>query len=105
MTDKHNCWEHIGCGRQIGGRYVDELGACPAAVETRTHGMNDGVNGGRTCWAIAGTFCGGSPASLFSMECDCSACRFYKKVVGQELPDLAHTPEILSRLSERAQKK
>lgn len=99
MTDRHNCWECMSCGRQPGGRHVDEFGVCPAATEARVHGMNGGVNGGRACWAVAGTLCGGRPSGLFSAKGDCITCGFYKKVVTEELPDLAYTPRILSRLS------
>jgi hypothetical protein len=53
---KLNCWEFEKCGRQPGGIKVKELGVCPAATEKRAHGINGGINGGRACWAIAGTF-------------------------------------------------
>ena len=39
---KLNCWEHLGCGRQPGGRREGEFGPCPAATDTTCDGMNDG---------------------------------------------------------------
>ncbi len=56
---KRNCWQVMDCGREPAGSKVEELGVCPAAIVERANGVNDGLNGGRICWAIAGTFCGG----------------------------------------------
>lgn len=36
-----------------------ELGVCPASVEESFHGLNQGLNAGRICWAVAGTLCSG----------------------------------------------
>jgi hypothetical protein len=44
-----NCWEIKKCERQKGGKKVNELGECIASKE----GM------GHSCWAVAGTLCGG----------------------------------------------
>ena len=33
-----------------------ELGVCPAASDATFHGINKGLNAGRICWAVAGTF-------------------------------------------------
>lgn len=55
---KVNCWEWKKCGRQEGGAKVAELGVCPAAGADRIDGANCGLNGGRACWALAGTLCG-----------------------------------------------
>ena len=55
---KKNCWEFKQCGRQVGGAKAAQLGVCPAATETRLDRMHHGVNGGRACWAVAGTLCG-----------------------------------------------
>ena len=54
-----NCWEFKKCGREIGGIKVEELGICPAASDTSVNEFNRGQNGGRICWAVAGTFCDG----------------------------------------------
>jgi signal transduction histidine kinase len=47
--------------------------------------MNGGVNGGRICWAIAGTCCGGSEAATFaSKHLSCLSCDFFKLVQAEE---------------------
>ncbi|MHC4249815.1 MAG: two-CW domain-containing protein [Planctomycetota bacterium] len=82
---KLNCWEFKKCGRGIGGAKVEELGVCPAASETRTNGVNGGVDGGRACWALAGTFCGGKVQGTFAMKlASCMECDFYKLVRDEE---------------------
>jgi len=97
-----NCWEHKKCGRQPGGSKVEELGECPAATEHRTSGVNHGTNGGRACWAVAGTFCGGKTQGEFASKLDnCMSCDFYERVVGEEWPTYTGSAMILSRLGER----
>jgi len=84
-NDKKNCWEVMGCGREPGGARAEELGTCPAATDERYHGINDGVNGGRFCWKVAGTFCNGEKqASFIDKILDCVDCRFYKEVCKAE---------------------
>ena len=81
---KLNCWEFKKCGRQPGGAKVADLGACIAATESRTNGTNEGKNGGRACWAIAGTLCGGEVQGTFVAKLgNCLKCEFYQ-LVGQE---------------------
>ena len=47
-------------------------------------GFNSGVDGGRICWAIAGTLCGGKIQGTFAQKAsNCMACEFYR-VVRQE---------------------
>jgi len=78
---KTNCWEFMQCGREPGGQLVDELGVCPAAVDSRFDGMNQGENGGRSCWAISGTLCHGRVQEKFATkQCDCERCDFYQFV-------------------------
>lgn len=82
---KINCWEHKGCGREPGGVKVKELGVCPAATDTKAHGINSGQNGGRMCWALTGTFCGGKVQGTFAQkELSCMNCEFYKNVKSEE---------------------
>lgn len=98
---KANCWEVKKCGREIGGNKVKELGVCPAAAELKANGINNGINGGRCCWAIAGTFCGGKVQGTFSVKMiNCMACDFYKKVFAEENKSTSYkTPaEILKIL-------
>jgi len=78
---EQNCWEFRTCGREPGGAHVHELGACPAATETRVDGVNAGKNGGRTCWAIAGTMCSGRVQGTYAAKMtNCQSCEFYKNV-------------------------
>lgn len=78
---KQNCWEMKRCGREPGGRNVAELGVCPAATEIRLDKINDGKNGGRCCWAIAGTLCKGELQGTYAMKItNCLKCDFYKQV-------------------------
>jgi hypothetical protein len=92
-----NCWEFKGCGRETGGANAVELGVCPSYEETRADGVNGGRNGGRSCWAIAGTLCGGEPQGTFARELrTCLECDFYKKVRGEEGRGLVTAREILS---------
>ncbi|OFV90963.1 MAG: hypothetical protein A3J75_03060 [Acidobacteria bacterium RBG_16_68_9] len=81
MADKKNCWEVMGCGRELGGAKAGALGVCPAATDRSADGLNEGSNGGRICWAITGTFCGGKVQGTFAeKELSCLDCRFFKEV-------------------------
>ncbi len=76
-----NCWDAKNCGRTPGGHRAGELGVCPAATEARLDGIHSGKNGGRACWAIAGTLCGGAVQGTFAeKEENCMACDHYKAV-------------------------
>jgi hypothetical protein len=80
-----NCWEHKNCGRQLGGRNVDELGVCPAAMDASFDGINCGVNAGGICWAVAGTCCGGKIQGTFAEKrLSCINCDFYNLVQEEE---------------------
>ncbi|OEU58954.1 MAG: hypothetical protein BA862_12095, partial [Desulfobulbaceae bacterium S3730MH12] len=61
-----NCWEYKQCGREQNGERTAELGVCPAALDVSFDGINRGKNGGRVCWAIAGTFCEGKLQGAFA---------------------------------------
>jgi hypothetical protein len=85
MNMKVNCWEVKKCGREPGGLNTKELGICPAAIEIRVNRVNSGKNGGRCCWTVAGTLCGGKvqgSAALKTMNC--MNCEFYKSVWKEE---------------------
>ena len=82
---KQNCWEFKKCGRQVGREKVKELGVCPGAGNKATNELNNGTNGGRICWAIAGTLCGGKvQGSYADKQLSCMSCEFLKKVKGEE---------------------
>lgn len=84
---KTNCWELKKCGREAGGSKTSELGVCPAATDTSAHGTNNGENGGRICWAIAGTFCGGKVQGDFAQKSvSCMTCEVFKQVKQEEGP-------------------
>ena len=96
---KVNCWEFKKCGREQGGAKVAELGICPAAIEVRTHGTNSGQNGGRACWALTGTLCGGRVQGTFAMKLgNCIGCEFYGLVAAEEGPDHESARDILRKL-------
>ena len=96
---KMNCWEYKKCGREPGGAKVAELGECPAAIQVKTDGLHGGVNGGRVCWAIGGTLCGGKVQGTFAAKsANCLACEFYREVQKQESGSLISPAEIISKL-------
>ena len=96
---KLNCWEFKKCGREPGGAKSAELGVCPAATETRTNGLNCGKNGGRACWPIAGTLCGGKVQGLFAEKLtNCLQCEFYQMVGAEEGTEHVSSKEIIAHL-------
>ncbi|OHD13064.1 MAG: hypothetical protein A2086_04010 [Spirochaetes bacterium GWD1_27_9] len=85
MEKKLNCWEFKKCGREPNVNKVNELGVCPASVENKINGLHSGVNGGRCCWVIAGTFCGGKVQGVYAEKLgNCINCEFYKLVWKEE---------------------
>lgn len=100
-TAKKNCWEVRKCGRETGGEKIEELGFCPVPAEIRTNGINGGKNGGRACWAIAGTLCEGEvQGTLANKLGDCLKCDFFKSVFRDEGDNFEFAKNILPRLSE-----
>lgn len=98
--NRKNCWEHFKCGRQPGGDKTVELGVCPAATEEKLHGTNEGINGGRSCWAIAGTLCKGKTQGSYAQKLgDCLRCEFYASVRQDQGGSLITTKDILNKLN------
>ena len=96
---KLNCWEFKKCGREPGGAKISELGVCPAAVEKRVNGSNKGKNGGRACWVMSGTLCGGKAQGTFASKLgNCLKCDFYQLVGEEEGPDHESARDILAKL-------
>ena len=63
-----NCWEIIKCERHKGGKKVNELGECIASKK----GM------GHSCWAVAGTLCGGKIQGTHAQKNGyCTSCKVY----------------------------
>jgi len=78
---RKNCWEVLGCGREEGGGNADDDGVCPACLEERLNGINNGVNGGRACWAVSDTNCGNKATEKLIR---CLECSFFKQVEYEE---------------------
>lgn len=82
---KLNCWEFKKCGRQPEGTHVSDLGVCPAATLSKLDGVHGGTNGGRACWVIAGTLCGGLVQGTYAKKsANCRQCDFYMHVAAEE---------------------
>ncbi|MDA8098266.1 MAG: hypothetical protein M0042_01420 [Nitrospiraceae bacterium] len=82
---KVNCWEFKQCGREKGGARAEELGVCRAAMEVRMNGVHGGKLGGRACWIVAGTLCGGKEQGTFAQKYhNCEQCDFYRTVKTEE---------------------
>jgi hypothetical protein len=95
-----NCWEFKKCGREPGGAKVADLGVCAASTESRVNGMNQGTKGGRVCWAVTGTLCGGKVQGSFAMKlANCMECEFYKLVAQEEATNYSRAKDILTRLA------
>jgi hypothetical protein len=83
--EKLNCWEFKQCGRECEDCFFEEVNTCPTSIELCTDGINGGENGGRACWAIAGT-CSGNEIKCNHAEKlnSCRECDFYKLVQREE---------------------
>ncbi len=82
---KLNCWEYKKCGREPGGNKADKYGVCPAAAEKTFDTFNHGINAGRACWLVAGTFCDNKASGTFAEKIDtCRNCDFYKMIQDDE---------------------
>lgn len=82
---KRNCWEIKKCGREPGGNKTHDYGVCPAPADKSSDGVNSGKNGGRVCWAVAGTFCGGKVQGDFAQKSvSCMSCDVFKTVRTEE---------------------
>ncbi|RME20625.1 MAG: hypothetical protein D6800_12965 [Candidatus Zixiibacteriota bacterium] len=80
-----NCWEIKKCGREPGGIKTVELGVCPAAIDVVSNGVNNGKNGGRICWKVTGTLCGGKVQGTYAQKAlSCLNCEFFKQVQKEE---------------------
>lgn len=87
LEKRANCWEYMRCGRGPEGNGVSESGICPAALAEELDGFNGGKNGGRLCWALVGTFCGGEIQGTFAEKANsCYRCNFFQNVKNEEGP-------------------
>lgn len=77
-TYMQNCWEFKDCGREPGGHRSAERGICPAATFEVADGFLGGINGGRACSFISGTFCCEVVSGTIpDRSKNCAACAFY----------------------------
>ena len=96
---KLNCWQVKKCGREPGGLKVAEFGVCPAATETALNETNEGHNGGRACWVIAGTLCGSKVQGSYAAKlANCMQCEFFKQVAAEQGPTFERATEILAKM-------
>ena len=85
LQARQNCWDFKKCGRGLNGNRRQGLAPCPAATETDADGINGGKNGGRVCWAIAGTLCGARQKGSNAVKLEsCLRCDFCQLVLCQE---------------------
>jgi hypothetical protein len=97
---KQNCWEFKSCGREPGGAKVKEFGVCPAPREARLDQVHGGINGGRSCWILAGTLCKGEVQGTFAQKYkNCETCDFYKQVKEEEFPKFTLSAVLMKRLT------
>ena len=103
--EKLNCWEYKKCGRQINGEKAKELGICSASTQKNTEKVNKGRFGGRCCWAIAGTLCGGTVQGSFAAKVgNCKKCDFYKLVHQEEGEEIMSPSQIIALIHARTAK-
>ena len=80
-----NCWEVMQCGRGPGPAQAGGASKCAAALDTAAQGVNGGVNGGRICWAVVGTLCGGkAKGQRAGRLVSCLGCSFFTQVQREE---------------------
>ena len=80
-----NCWEIKKCGKEPGGNKAKDGEICPATSNASYNGINSGKNGGRICWAIAGTFCGNKVQGDFAQKSvSCMSCDVFRQVKTDE---------------------
>jgi len=98
---KTNCWEFKNCERGPGGSKISQFGECPASANEKADSINGGKNGGRACWAIAGTLCGGVVQGHYATKlANCMDCDFFKLVQQEEGRTYIKGAEILRRIQQ-----
>jgi nucleoside-diphosphate-sugar epimerase len=103
--EKQNCWEFMKCGRGPKGKKAGKMGVCPAATEKRLDKIHNGINSGRTCWVVAGTFCGGTVQGTFAKkQVACKRCDFYNKVRHEEGLEIESNTALLNRLKDTSKR-
>ncbi|MCI5208169.1 MAG: hypothetical protein D3910_05130 [Candidatus Electrothrix sp. ATG2] len=78
-NNKLNCWEFKKCGREPGGKNITVFGVCPIPVEIGFNSVNNGKNGGRSCWIIRESACEPVMRKCCVQEIkECRLCDFYR---------------------------
>lgn len=87
------------CGREPEGANVEQLGVCPAATDRRLDGIHGGMNSGRACWVIAGTFCNREVQGTFAVKYrNCASCLFFRQVLFEEGSGYYNSLALLKKL-------
>jgi hypothetical protein len=79
---KSNCWDIKKCGRIPGGDAASITGICPAYEATSFDHLNKGLNGGRTCWMVSGTYCKSLDEKGRTIAC--KNCTVYQQIQEEE---------------------
>ncbi|MBF0284499.1 MAG: hypothetical protein HQL51_08580 [Magnetococcales bacterium] len=84
-----NCWDYFQCQREIGNPHRADS-VCSVSLTAAHNGKNGGVNAGRYCWRVEGSFCetklrAAAPedprGSFHFKEEHCAKCSFHKQVM------------------------
>lgn len=82
---KQNCWEFMGCRKNVSGFTSDEFGVCPAVTCKTLNGVHGGMNGGRVCWMVTGTMCGNKIQGSYQYKAEnCIECDFFHQIKNEE---------------------
>ena len=73
------------CGRALGGTNASIYGLCPLTTALTEDVFKSGKNGGRICWAVAGSLCSVTQGKFAWEIPSCLECDFYMKVVNEEI--------------------
>ncbi len=96
---KQNCWEFKKCGRGPDEKLDGQSPPCPAAIEKRLDRVHGGNNSGRSCWVVAGTYCGGITQGTHASKYDvCKKCDFFQLVKEEEGNKFQRPLFLLSKL-------
>ena len=77
-----NCWEFMKCGREGGGKNVEQFGICPAFPDN-----------GNSCAKVKGTFCDLVLELLELKFTSCENCIFYNSKITTIRNYLLRLPE------------
>ena len=97
---KLNCWEYKRCSHGQGERPA-QRNFCPAMSIPVLNGVHGGSQGGRSCWVVKDTLCGGRKSGVWSAKInECRSCGFYGMVMQEEGIDFM----LLSALHDRIER-